>query len=104
VRVFLVGSLNNSLTSKTDRKGQTITYLYDALNSGFGSPMDSTASPEIGPAHVKTYPDTTAVDCFYDLVRKIQQANDPTGASAYCDTILLQYPLDIFLDESERIP
>jgi len=44
------GNADNNLTSKTDRKGQTIQYVYDALNSGFRSPMDSTASPEIGPA------------------------------------------------------
>jgi len=46
---------NNNLTSKTDRKSQTITYVYDALNR-----LTS-----------KTYPDTTAVDYVYDLVGKI---------------------------------
>ena len=47
--------------------GQTITYLYDALNR-----LTS-----------KTYPDTTAVDYVYDLVGKIQQVNDPTGTYAF---------------------
>ena len=51
------------LTSKTDRKGQTITYLYDALNR-----LTS-----------KNYPDTTAVGYLYGLVGTIQQVNDPTG-------------------------
>jgi len=40
------------LTSKTDRKGQTITYMYDDLNR-----LTS-----------KTYPDTTSVAYTYDLV------------------------------------
>ena len=58
---------DNNLTSKTDRKNQTITYLYDALNR-----LTS-----------KTYPDTTAVDYVYDLVGKITQVNDPTGTYAF---------------------
>ncbi len=33
------GNADNNLTSKTDRKSQTIQYLYDALNSGFRSPI-----------------------------------------------------------------
>ena len=42
---------DNNRVSKTDRKNQTITYLYDALNR-----LTS-----------KSYPDTTAVDHVYDL-------------------------------------
>ncbi len=51
------------MTSKTDRKGQTITYVYDDLNR-----LTS-----------KTYPDTTSVAYIYDLVGKVMQVNDPTG-------------------------
>ncbi len=56
-----------NLTSKTDRKNQTINYVYDAL--------DRLAQ--------KTYPDSTHVDYVYDLVGKIQQVNDPTGTYAF---------------------
>jgi len=54
------------LTSKTGRKGQTIQYVYDALNR----------------LTAKQYPDATEVDYVYDLVGKIQQVNDPTGTNA----------------------
>jgi YD repeat-containing protein len=37
-------------TGFTDPESGSTAYSYDTLNSGFGSPMDSTASPEIGPA------------------------------------------------------
>ncbi len=37
-------------TGFTDPENGSTAYSYDTLNSGFGSPMDSTASPEIGPA------------------------------------------------------
>jgi RHS repeat-associated protein len=55
------------LTSKTDRKSQTIQYVYDALNR----------------LTHKGYPDSTGIDYVYDLVGKIQQANDPTGTYAF---------------------
>jgi YD repeat-containing protein len=55
------------LTRKTDRKGQAITYVYDALNR----------------LTHKGYPDSTGVDYVYDLVWKIQQVNDPTGTYAF---------------------
>ncbi len=44
------------------------------------------------------------VDCIYDLVGKIQKTNDPAGTCGKCNTILLQNPVDFFLDKSERIP
>jgi YD repeat-containing protein len=53
------------LTRKTDRKGQTITYVYDALNR----------------LTHKSYPDSTGVDYVYDLVGKIQQVNDPNSGA-----------------------
>ena len=55
------------MTSKTDRKGQTINYVYDALNR----------------LTRKLYPDSTEVNYVYDLVGKIQQVNDPTGTYAF---------------------
>jgi RHS repeat-associated protein len=58
---------DNNLTSKTDRKAQTITYLYDALNR----------------LTEKTYPDTTTVEYTYDLVGKVTEVNDPTGTYAF---------------------
>jgi YD repeat-containing protein len=58
---------DNNLTSKTDRKSQTITYVYDALNR----------------LSKKQYPNSTEVDYVYDLVGKIQQVNDPTGTYAF---------------------
>jgi RHS repeat-associated protein len=59
----------DNMTSKTDRKNQTINYVYDGLNR----------------LTKKQYPNSTEVDYIYDLVGKIQQVNDPTGtyASAY---------------------
>ena len=56
-----------NLTSKTDRKGQTIQYVYDALYR----------------LTQKTYPDSTNVDYVYDLVGKIQQVTDPTGTYGF---------------------
>jgi YD repeat-containing protein len=56
-----------NLTSKTDRKNQTIQYVYDSLYR-----MTS-----------KTYPDSTAVDYVHDLVGKIQQVADPTGTYGF---------------------
>ncbi len=56
-----------NLTSKTDRKGQTINYVDDALDR----------------LTQKTYPDSTSVEYVYDLVGKIQQVNDPTGAYGF---------------------
>jgi YD repeat-containing protein len=53
-----------NLTSKVDRKNQTILYVYDALN-------------RLG--H-KGYPDATGVDYVYDLAGKIRQVSDPTGS------------------------
>ena len=52
-----------NLTSKTDRKNQTIQYVYDALNR----------------LTHKGYPDATGVDYVYDLAGKIKQVSDPTG-------------------------
>ena len=47
--------------------GQTVQYLYDALNR----------------RTQKTYPDSTSVEYIYDLVGKVLQVNDPTGAYAF---------------------
>jgi YD repeat-containing protein len=56
-----------NLTSKTDRKGQTIQYVYDSLYR-----MTS-----------KTYPDEASASYVYDLVGKIQQVTDPTGTYGF---------------------
>lgn len=56
-----------NLTSKTDRKNQTIQYVYDAL--------DRLAS--------KDYPDSTSASFVYDLVGKIRQVTDPTGTYGF---------------------
>jgi RHS repeat-associated protein len=56
-----------NLTSKTDRKGQSIQYVYDALNR----------------LTHKGYPDSTGVDYVYDLVGKIQQVSDSTGTYGF---------------------
>jgi len=56
-----------NLTSKTDRKSQTIQYVYDSLYR-----MTS-----------KTYPDSTSANYVYDLVGKIQQVTDPTGTYGF---------------------
>jgi YD repeat-containing protein len=56
-----------NLTSKTDRNGNIITYVYDALNR----------------LTHKGYPDSTGVDYVYDLVGKIKQATDPTGSYGF---------------------
>jgi YD repeat-containing protein len=55
-----------NLLSKTDRKGQTIQYVYDALYR----------------MTQKSYPDSTAVEYMYDLVGKVQQVSDPTERMA----------------------
>jgi RHS repeat-associated protein len=55
------------LTSKTDRKNQTIQYVYDSLYRMIA----------------KTYPDETSASYVYDLVGKIQQVADSTGAYAF---------------------
>jgi RHS repeat-associated protein len=47
--------------------GNTIQYVYDALNR----------------LTQKTYPDSTTAEYTYDLVGKILQANDPTGTYAF---------------------
>src|SRR5579863_2375788 len=52
---------------KTDRKNQTIQYVYDALYR-----LSS-----------KTYPDSTAVEYAYDLAGKVQQVSDPTGTYGF---------------------
>jgi RHS repeat-associated protein len=57
----------NNLTSKTDRKGQTINYVHDALNR----------------LTQKTYPDSTSIEYTYDLVGKVTQVNDPTGTYGF---------------------
>ena len=57
----------SNLTSKTDRKGQTIQYVYDVLNR----------------LTQKSYPDSTSVDYVYDLVGKISQVTDPTGTDGF---------------------
>jgi len=56
-----------NLTSKVDRKNQTIQYVYDALNR----------------LTHKGYPDATGVDYVYDLVGKIKQVTDPTGTYGF---------------------
>jgi RHS repeat-associated protein len=56
-----------NLTSKTDRKNQTIQYVYDAL--------DRLTS--------KSYPDSTSASYVYDLVGKIKQVTDPTGTYGF---------------------
>ena len=53
--------------SQTDRKNQTIQYVYDALYR-----LTS-----------KTYPDTTAVEYAYDLAGKVAQVSDPTGTYGF---------------------
>jgi YD repeat-containing protein len=53
-----------NLTSRVDRKNQTILYVYDALNR----------------LSHKGYPDATGVDYVYDLAGKIHQVTDPTGS------------------------
>ena len=58
---------DNNLTSKTDRKSQTIQYVYDALNR----------------LTQKSYPDSTSVQYTYDLVGKVMQVNDPTGTYGF---------------------
>ena len=58
---------HDCLTSKTDRKGQTIQYVYDALNR----------------LSHKGYPDTTGVDYIYDLAGKIRQVSDPSGTYGF---------------------
>jgi len=68
---------DNNLTSKADRKNQTIQYVYDAPNW----------------LTQKTYPDTTSVEYTYDLVGKVSQVNDPTGTygfSGVCPEHLLR--------------
>ena len=55
------------MTSKTDRKGQTIEYVYDALNR----------------LTHKGYPNSTGVDYVYDLVGKIRQVTDPAGTYGF---------------------
>ena len=61
------GNADNNLTSKTDRKGQTIQYVYDALNR----------------LTQKSYPDATSANYVYDLVGKVQSVNDPTGSYGF---------------------
>ena len=56
-----------NLTSKVDRKNQTILYVYDALNR----------------LTHKGYPDATGVDYVYDLAGKIKQVTDPTGTYGF---------------------
>ena len=55
------------MQSKTDRKNQTIQYVYDALYR-----LTS-----------KTYPDQTSVEYAYDLAGKVQQVSDPTGVYGF---------------------
>jgi RHS repeat-associated protein len=57
----------NNLTSKTDRKSQTIQYVYDALNR----------------LTQKSYPNSTNVNYIYDLASKVQQVNDSTGTYGF---------------------
>jgi RHS repeat-associated protein len=57
----------NNLLSKTDRKGQTINYGYDALYR-----LTS-----------KTYPDSTAVNYSYDASNRLTQVTDPTGVYSF---------------------
>ena len=59
--------LVGNLLSKTDRKGNTIQYLYDALYR----------------LTQKTYPDTTNVEYAYDLANKVLQVSDPTGTYGF---------------------
>ncbi len=68
VESYVYDAIGN-LTSKTDRKAQTINYVYDALSR----------------LTHKGYPDATGVDYVYDLAGKIKQVTDPTGVygSAY---------------------
>jgi RHS repeat-associated protein len=66
VETYAYDAVGN-LTSKTDRKNQTINYVYDALDR----------------LTTKTYPDSSQVEYVYDLVGKIQSVNDPTGTYAF---------------------
>ena len=56
-----------NLLSKTDRKNQTIQYVYDALYR----------------LTQKAYPDSTSVEYAYDLAGKVQQVSDPTGSYSF---------------------
>jgi RHS repeat-associated protein len=58
---------NGTLTSKIDRKNQTISYVYDAANR-----LTS-----------KSYPDTTSVAYTYDLANHLTQVSDPTGTYGF---------------------
>ena len=60
-------TLANNLTSKTDRNGQTIGYVYDDLYR----------------MTQKNYPNSTNVEYVYDLVGKLQQVTDPTGTYGF---------------------
>ena len=53
--------------SKTDRKGQTIGYTYDALNR----------------LTRKQYPDSTGVSYTYDALSRLTQVTDPTGTYGF---------------------
>jgi RHS repeat-associated protein len=66
VESYVYDAIGN-LTSKTDRKAQTIHYVYDALNR----------------LTHKGYPDSTGVDYVYDLAGKIKQVTDPTGVYGF---------------------
>ena len=52
-----------NLTSKTDRKSQTLSYTYDQANR----------------LAQKAYPDSSAVTYSYDLASRLAQVSDPTG-------------------------
>jgi YD repeat-containing protein len=56
-----------NLTSKTDRKGQTISYTFDQLNRLIQ----------------KSYPDSTTVAYAFDKDSRLTQAVDPTGTYGF---------------------
>jgi hypothetical protein len=53
--------------ARSNRKNQTILYVYDALNR----------------LSHKGYPDATSGDYVYDLAGKIHQVTDPTGSYGF---------------------
>ena len=57
------GNLQHNLTSKTDAKGQTISYSYDANNRLLR----------------KNYPDTTEETFSYDIAGRMLTSTDSTG-------------------------
>jgi YD repeat-containing protein len=71
---YLYDAVGN-LVNKTDRKGQTISYV--------GACPELSRRNALNRLTHKGYPDSTGVDYVYDLVGKIQQVSDPTGTYGF---------------------